>query len=195
MQHRAMMSVDELTGSVLDALKAEGKIANTLIVYASDNGQLWGEHQYTGKNVPYRRATEVPLYLRWDDQIRPNTVKNRLALNVDVTATIASATDVEMPWSEGRSLFSSPQRSGFVIEASAQYPSTPLRPAYCGWRTLNRMHVRYGTGEEKLHLYKNDPFEFTNVAAIPRYRDLVRSMRANARAACVPVPPEFTWTP
>lgn len=195
LQHRAMMSVDELTADVLDALKAEGKIANTLIVYASDNGQLWGEHHYTGKNVPYRRATEVPLYLRWDDQIRPNTDKDRLALNVDLTATIASATKIEMPWSEGRSLFSSPQRSGFVIEASAKYPPTPLRPPYCGWRTQNRMYVRYSTGEEELYLYRNDPYEFTNVADHRQYRDSLKAMRALAREACVPVPPGFTWTP
>lgn len=195
LQHRAMMSVDELTADVLDALKAAGKLANTLVVYASDNGQLWGEHHYTGKNVPYRRATEVPLYLRWDHHITQNTTKDRLALNVDVTATIAAATSVDMPWSEGRSLFSSPQRDGFVIEASAQHPPTPVRPPYCGWRTLNRMYVRYSTGEEELYLYNNDPFEFTNVAGLPKYHDSLRTMRANARAACVPVPPGFTWTP
>jgi hypothetical protein len=70
-----------------------------------------------------------------------------------------------------------------------------VRPAYCGWRTLDRLYVRYSTGEEELYLYKNDPFEFTNVAGLSKYRDVVRSMRANARAACVPVPPDFTWTP
>ena len=195
LQHRAMMSVDELTKDVLDALVAAGKISNTLIVYASDNGQLWGEHHYAGKNVPYRQATEVPLYLRWDDHIAPRTVKNRLALNVDLTATIAEATNVEMPWSEGRSLFSSSQRMGFVIEASAQFAPTPYRPPYCGWRTLNRMYVRYRTGEEELYLHSKDPYELRNFADRPQYRDTLEAMRAEARDACVPVPPGFTWTP
>ena len=153
-----MMSIDELTADILDALASQGKLANTLVAYASDNGQLWGEHHYTGKNVPYRRATEVPLYLRWDHHIPQGSVKDRIALNVDLTATIAKVAGVDMPWSEGRSLIRSPQRKGFVVEASAQYPPTPERPAYCGWRTLNRMYVRYSTGEEELYLYKRDPY-------------------------------------
>ena len=58
---------------MLDALEAKGNISNTLIIYASDNGQLWGEHRYVGKNVPYWRATEVPLYMRWDGRLAAGT--------------------------------------------------------------------------------------------------------------------------
>jgi len=193
LQHRAMMSVDELTKDVLDALKAKGKIANTLIVYASDNGQQWGEHHYAGKNVPYRRATEVPLYMRWDHHLSQGTVKDRIALNVDVTATIAAATGITMPWSEGRSLFKSTQRKGFVIEATDQHPPTPVRPAYCGWRTLHRLFVRYSTGEEELYFYQSDPFEFRNLADRAQYRDALRTMRSRAKDSCVPKPPGFSW--
>jgi N-acetylglucosamine-6-sulfatase len=195
LQHRAMMSIDDLVADVLDALRSQAKLANSLIIYASDNGQLWGEHQYTGKSVPYRRATEVPLYMRWDNHIAPNSVRGRLALNVDLAATIAAATGVEMSWSEGRSLRSSEQRVGFVIEATPQNPPNPWRPAYCGWRTLDRMYVRYSTGEEELYLYKRDPFELTNVAGQSQHRETLKALRSRARNACVPVPPGFTWTP
>jgi N-acetylglucosamine-6-sulfatase len=195
LQHRAVMSVDDLTADVLDALKAKGIISNTLIVYASDNGQLWGEHRYVGKNVPYWRATEVPLYVRWDDRLPAGTKDSRLGLNVDLTATIAEAADVAMPWSEGRSLVSGSGRLGFVLESIGSYPPFRERPAYCGWRSQNRLYVRYATGEEELYLYPKDRFERTSLHDVRRYRETLRSMRANARAQCVPTPPDFTWTP
>jgi arylsulfatase A-like enzyme len=195
LQHRAVMAVDDLAQRVIAELEAQGMLDNTLLIFASDNGYQWGEHRYTGKNVAYRRATEVPLIIRWDGHITPGTVDAAVRLNVDVTATIAEAAGVDMPWSEGHSVLTSQGRRGFVLEATRQYPPTPVRPAYCGWRTLNRLYVRYANGEEELYLYKSDPLEETNVAGLAKYDEILTSMRESARQACVPVPPGFTWTP
>ena len=85
------------------------------------------------------------------------TVEDRLARNVDLTATIAEAANVEMSWSEGRSLFSSYQRLGFVIEASAQFGPHPLPALYCGWRTLNPRTCAIERGEEGLDLHSKHP--------------------------------------
>ncbi len=192
-QHRAMMSIDELTGAVLDTLRTRGELSNTLVIYMSDNGHLWGEHRWIGKNVPYARTTEIPLLMRWYGHIAEGASSDRIALNVDVTATIADAAGVEMPWSEGHSLLGTETRDGFVLEAIAQSPPYKSRPAYCGWRTIDRLYVRYSTGEEELYLYKRDPDERQNLADSREYADMVKAMRAKARAACVPVPPGFTW--
>lgn len=195
LQHRAVMGIDDLTRQVIDALKAKGMLGNTLLIYASDNGQLWGEHRYSGKNVAYWRATEVPLFMRWDGHLSAGAVDERLALNVDVTATVAEAAGVTMSWSEGRSLLTGSPRLGFPVEALGSYPPYKVRPAYCGWRTLTRLYVRYATGEEELYLYNVDPLEKQNQAANPRYADRLAAMRANAEATCSPTPPDFTWTP
>jgi arylsulfatase A-like enzyme len=195
LQHRAVMGIDDLTADVVDALRDKGMLGDTMVIYASDNGILWGEHRWTGKNVPYWRATEVPLFIRWDGHLPQGTVDDRLALNVDVTATIAEAAGVDMPWSEGRSLVSGAGRLGFVLEAIASYPPFATRPAYCGWRSPNRLYVRYATGEEELYLYRNDPLEKHNVATESAYASRVASMRANAVKACNPTPPDFTWNP
>ena len=64
-QQQALMAVDEAVAGLVDALADTGRLSDTLIVFASDNGLLWGEHSMLDKNVPYtpghRGATGAPL--------------------------------------------------------------------------------------------------------------------------------------
>ncbi len=193
-QHRVMLSIDELVGRLLDELEAQARMDNTLVVYTSDNGYLWGEHRVVGKGVPYARSTEVPLFMRWDGRVEPGASDARVTLNVDVTATIADAAGVAMPWSEGRSVLQPGARRGFVLESIARTTRLP-HPADCGWRKTGQLFVRYATGEEELSRYRRDPLELTNLADRRRQRPLVRTLRAKTKAACVPTPPGFSWRP
>ena len=55
----------------MTALKQAGR-QNTLFIYASDNGMLYGEHRITmHKNVGYDEAIHVPFIARWDGAIPP----------------------------------------------------------------------------------------------------------------------------
>jgi hypothetical protein len=192
-QHRSMLAVDDLVGEVLDSLKSQGRLANSLVIYTSDNGILWGQHSYASKGVGYRQATEVPLFMRWDGRIGRGVTRGRLALNVDVTATVADAAGVDMPWGSGRSLLRPGGRRGFVLEGSPQLEPASWRPAFCGWRTKSRMFVRYATGEEELYFHGTDPYELRNAAGRPGAHDVLVNMRSRARGACVPRPPGFSW--
>ena len=53
----SLRSIDDGVGRILDALGP--RIRNTLIVYMSDQGLLWGEHRLMTKYLPYRWATGV----------------------------------------------------------------------------------------------------------------------------------------
>ena len=79
-QQQALMAVDEAVAGLVAALADTGRLSNTLIVFASDNGLLWGEHGMLDKNVPYTPATAVPLVLRWDGHVGAGRVDDRLAL-------------------------------------------------------------------------------------------------------------------
>ena len=63
------MAVDEAVAGIVAALADTGRLSDTLIVFTSDNGLLWGEHGMLDKNVPYTPATAVPLVLRWDGHL------------------------------------------------------------------------------------------------------------------------------
>jgi hypothetical protein len=96
------LDLDDMLGVILDGLDALGPavVANTYVVFTSDNGYHLGEHrlQY-GKEKPYTTDVRVPLFIRG-----PGITANSSALHptthVDVTATLvelAGATPVGPP--------------------------------------------------------------------------------------------------
>lgn len=52
----------EIVAALDRALKKAGELANTAIIFTSDNGMLYGEHQIQrGNVVPYEPSARVPL--------------------------------------------------------------------------------------------------------------------------------------
>jgi arylsulfatase A-like enzyme len=194
-QLESLLAVDEAVAGMLAALKETGKLAETLIVFTSDNGHAWGEHRWFQKIVPYEEAIRVPLVIRWDRLGLAGSTDRRFALNVDLAPTIASAAGVPAPGAEGRSLLPAPAaqpaswRTSFLVE---DYMAGSGVPAYCGFRGGRWKYVQYTTGEEELYNLSRDPYELRNVRAWRR--PLVMGYRARVLAsACRP--PSFRPLP
>ena len=163
-------SLDDLVAQTIDALADTGRLSQTLVVFASDNGYMWGEHRATGKGQPYDAATRIPMVARMDGVIGRHMVDGRLALNVDIASTIEDVTGLSFPGLAGQSLLNPSTRSGFVLEATSGGESTSNRPAYCGWRQRDRVYVRYGDGGAEFYNLATDPFE-TNNKIVHRQRN------------------------
>jgi len=156
-QHRrnsqeTLRSADEAVATLLDRFKEHRDIRDTLVIFTSDNGLLWGEHRLRGKNMPHDASSRVPLAMRWPGHIEPGSEDRRLALNVDVTATIADAAGLAPPVGiEGLSLIGPIEREGFVLESPVTNGSDGggqrvARPSYCGFRTRRFLYARYSGG-------------------------------------------------
>lgn len=199
-QYRTLRSVDEAVGAIVDALRSTRRIGNTLFLFISDNGGSWGEHRidHGQKFMPYAAATRIPLVMRWDGHVTAGRNDARLALNLDIAATIAQAAGVTPPPLGGRSLLKPATRGGTVMEAASNIGksgnglSIP-RPAYCGFLNSRYLYVRYAGGFQELYDYQVDPYELRNVAKSSAYGPVLQDMRAKAKAACVPTPPEYSW--
>ena len=62
---RTMLTVDEMVGDLLDALRESGELSNTYIFFTSDNGYHAGQHRLTtGKWTGYEEDIRVPLIVR-----------------------------------------------------------------------------------------------------------------------------------
>ena len=103
--------IDDLVGGIFDKLQATGQDQNTLAIFISDNGYVWGEYYLEGKLTPYPYSTRVPMFIRWPGHVKApaagQTVLNdgRLVANIDVTPTIMD--NLELPQGstmDGRSL-------------------------------------------------------------------------------------------
>lgn len=189
-QQESLMAVDDAVARLVDALTDTGRLADTLVIYLSDNGLLLGEHHLVGKGAPYEPALSVPMVMRWDGMVGAGQVDQRLALNLDVTATIAAATSVPFDTS-GLSLLAPRRRSGFVVEGAPD-PKLP-RPAFCGWRTADWTYVRWATREEELYSQRDDPGQLRNLARNGSRHPQLRPLQERARRHCRPEPPGFDW--
>jgi arylsulfatase A-like enzyme len=100
----ALRAVDDLVRRVFVTLRLTGRLDNTVVIFVSDNGFLYGEHRLPQKLVAYEESIRVPLYIRvpWNTQPRS---EDRIVLNNDLAPTIADLAGVVpgLP-TDGRSL-------------------------------------------------------------------------------------------
>jgi arylsulfatase A-like enzyme len=100
-----LLSVDESVGELIQALRGEGILDDTYIIFSSDNGFFRGEHRIaSGKYLPYDPSSRVPLLIRGPG-IPAGGVSNELVWNGDITQTILQiASGSEDPALDSRSL-------------------------------------------------------------------------------------------
>jgi N-acetylglucosamine-6-sulfatase len=102
-----LLSVDESVGELIQALRGEGILDDTYIIFSSDNGFFRGEHRIaSGKYLPYDPSSRVPLLIRGPG-IPAGGVSHELVWNGDITQTILQiARGSDDPAIDGRSLLS-----------------------------------------------------------------------------------------
>ena len=137
----AMLSVDDLIGTVAKALDDAGRLNHTILMFLSDNGFFEGKHRVPQKTADYEEGIRVPLYIRVPGL--PVQSTSRIVLNNDMAPTIVDFTGgeagIEM---DGRSLVPllqnpdlSPWRKRFFIQHWAISTSILEIPTYSAVRT------------------------------------------------------------
>jgi N-acetylglucosamine-6-sulfatase len=179
-----LLSVDEMVPKIVAALDARGR--DSLVIFTSDNGYLYGEHRLRGKNVPYHESTRIPMWVRWQGNAGDDP---RLVGLLDIAPTAAEVAGVPFG-ADGQSLFSS-HRKRIIVEGEYK----PGRPAYCGAYSQRFSYVRYGTGEEEFYDLASDPYQMVNRVDHPRFAKKVRWLRDWVKSNCKPRPPGFSWNP
>lgn len=157
-QLRSLRAVDDLIANLIVDLSEAGMLDNTLIVFTSDNGFHWYEHQLARKYTPYEASVRVPLLVRWGDRF--DHVDRRLVANIDIAPTIYEATGVTPDYTvDGRSLFSDHVRDRILMEMKPyrRYPQWDSFYAK-GWR-----YTEYPETGEREYYGRDDPWELDNV--------------------------------
>lgn len=163
----AMLAVDDLVGKLISNLKQSGELDNTVIIFTSDNGYLFGEHRLHGKRVAYEESIRVPLFIRIPGTA-PAVIDHKV-LNADLAPTITALTGVVAGHAmDGRSLLpiiadaGAAWRRRVLIEYLGEQTDIP---AYAGLRTDDYLFVRYfdDSGQRELYDLRQDPFQTDNV--------------------------------
>ena len=80
-------NIDRLTGSFVEKVKNRGEYDNTVIVYASDHGDMLGDHSKWGKGTWRDPAVRIPLIVRNPFSSYGGLRSNALVSLHDLTAT------------------------------------------------------------------------------------------------------------
>ncbi|EJD6670939.1 sulfatase-like hydrolase/transferase [Providencia rettgeri] len=88
-------NIDRWLGIYLDELKQRGELENTIIVFSSDHGEMLGDHNRWGKNVPYDASVGVPLVVAGPN-IQHRTSDALVSL-IDIAATFLDYAKAEIP--------------------------------------------------------------------------------------------------
>lgn len=170
-QLRTLMSVDDMVDSLVSTLKERGELANTLIVFMSDNGVLWGEHGLRSKGAPYQAALRVPLVMRWDGHLPRGTTDRRLVTNADIAPTILQAaglSDAPAHELDGRSLLDTTWKRNRLLHEYWRAPHVDDRPPWASLQTRAYLYTEIydDNGAVTFREYydlKNDPWELHNL--------------------------------
>ncbi len=191
LQLRSLNALDRGIEAILDALDAAGEAENTIVVYLSDNGLMWGEHRiYLQKVVPYEESIHVPLAIRFPRlNLAPRT-DDHLVANIDLGPTLLELLDLPIPASmDGRSLLplltdeGTPWRDAIVL---AGWDAT-FEEAYLGLHTGRYVLIEWETEEpgryiEEFYDLANDPYQLTNRATDEAYSAIRDALRAQLHA-------------
>jgi arylsulfatase A-like enzyme len=182
-EYYAMIAhLDHQVGRLLDALAATGRLDDTYIVLAGDNGLALGQHGLFGKQSLYDHSVRVPLLISGPG-LPANQRCATPAYLLDIYPTLCELLGLPTPASvEGRSLV--PQ-----LHQPAAPGREQLYLAYQGCqRGLRRGHhklIEYVVGGRhamtQLFDLAADPWEQHNLAADPAHATLLASLRQALR--------------
>ena len=184
--NRTMLGIDENVGRLLDTLNKLGMLESTLIVFASDNGFLQGEHGLIDKRNMYEESIRIPMMVHCPDIVPQRFEVDRMVLNTDIAPTILDAAGVRVPDNmQGASLLplargqSVSWRESFLYEYFWE-EMFPENPTVFGVRTDRWKYMWYHGINEKNELYdlKKDPHEMTNLIDDPDAKSTLRETEA-----------------
>lgn len=185
--YRMIAGVDLEIAKIRAELEKKGLDKNTIIILMGDNGYFLGERQLAGKWLMYDNSVRVPLII-YDPRTAKHQETDEMALNVDISATIADMAGIAQPkdW-HGKSLLplvsgknKSIGRDTVLIEHLWEFDNIPPSE---GVRTKDFKYFRYVNDKslEELYDLKNDPRETNNRAKNPKYKDILNSLRLKTK--------------
>ncbi len=190
-------SIDRQIGRLVDELRSEGLMDNTLVVVTSDHGEHLGERGLIGHGVSvYRPEAHVPLVILPPSRLPASRIVNRPVSLREIPATIAECVGLgERNPFPGRSLTR-------VLDASAKrvpgkspvlceleeyiaFSRSDKIPAGFGpVRSLtsgNHVYIRWDTGNEEVYDIHNDPFELVDLGKDPDLVPVIARFRAEIK--------------
>ncbi|NCG18026.1 MAG: sulfatase-like hydrolase/transferase [Rhodobacterales bacterium] len=183
--YASVLGLQDAVTRLLDGLDASGQANNTLVVLASDHGEMGGAHGQFKNGQPFEEALRVPLSFRWPGVISTRKIEVPVSL-VDVSPTLLSIAGATPLSSHGQDL------SGTLMNGAEPARKSVVCVGRQGkrdkWTAIRGPRFTYAEqqspdGMQKI-LYDNaeDPWQQENVAGKRSYKKERNRLAARLRA-------------
>ena len=155
-------NIDRWVGIYVAELEKRGELANTLIVYSSDHGEMLGDHNMWAKKKPYQPSVGVPMIIAGAGVYR-GVVSDAPVSLMDLHATFLEYANISQPAdTESRSLKP-------LLEGKTKGHREYVLSGLGSWRMVfdgrYKLVTGYGkSGQPLLFDLQSDPLENTNIA-------------------------------
>ena len=182
---RCVSTVDDSVGKILAYLDESGLAANTVVVYASDQGFYLGEHGWFDKRWIYEESLHTPLIVRWPGVAKAGAENTHLVSNLDFAETFLEiAGEPVPPEMQGRSFVPllkgqtpADWRKSFYYHYY-EYPLPHRVRPHEGVRTARYTLANFfDVGEWELFDLEKDPKQLKSVFNDPAYAEVAANLK------------------
>jgi len=182
-------SLDRNFGRLLNYLDERGLAANTVVIYASDQGFYLGEHGWFDKRWIYEESLRTPFVMRYPGVIRPGSQVSAITLNIDWGPTLLDIAGIKTPPDMQGVSFLPLLNGGDAAWRKAmyyhyyEYPQPHHVSPHFGIRTEHWVLVRfYGPGNFwELYDLDRDPEELNNLYGKQGYGAMEKKLKAQLK--------------
>ena len=196
--------LDSEIGRIIDCVEEEGIADETIIIYTSDHGEMFGSQGRVYKLTFYEEAARIPFIVKWDGHIQGSGISDVCLNTPDIAPTILGLLDLPVPEEmEGMDL------SRSIIGKNGPEPDFALLQGMghtyrwidgSEWRAIRGKRFTYARylldGSEHLYDNMNDSLQLFNLARDPEWADKLAEMGDAMSAKMSEINDEFkpcTW--
>ncbi len=178
-------NLDHNLGRLLREMEELGISDNTIFVFTSDHGEMFGAQGRRAKNIFYEEAVRVPFLLRWPGKTRPGGKINACLNTPDIMPTLLGLMGLPCPAEvEGMNL------SHLVLERAGPEPEAAFMQCTGAtaawedgfeWRALRDKRFTYAVMRRDQHEFLfdrgHDPWQTRNLADDPSHTHTLQRFR------------------
>lgn len=181
--------LDDNIGRLMNSIKEMGLEENSIIVFTSDHGELFGAHGRRAKNIFYEEAIRVPFLVKWKGHLEEGVRRDFVFNTVDIMPSFLNMMGLPIPKEvEGTDLSSCISGKRDTEEGALMMGTGPTATYGDGneWRAFRTKQYTYAVfksdGQEFLFDDATDPFQMNNLVNDPAYTAIAAQIKERMAA-------------